>query len=91
MRRLSLEYAVASNRRPAPIGTSLRTLILQPSSDAYTLWVTLKAAYMGRATEQCRLTPTPSACTALSLEQAPTGSKQCPGTTERSVALWSGQ
>ena len=35
-----------------------------------TLWVTSKAACGGRATEQCGLTPTPSACTALSLEQA---------------------
>ena len=43
-----------------------------------TLWVTSKAAYEGRATEQCGLTPTPSAYTALSLEQAPLGNLSNP-------------
>ncbi len=65
---LNLEYAVASHRRPpwepayAPYTPALQR--------RNTLWVTSKAAYEGRATEQCGLTPTPSACTALSLKQA---------------------
>ena len=51
-----------------------------------TLRVTSKATYEGRATEQCGLTPTPSACTALSLEQAPTGqSKQSMSASKQAI------
>ena len=51
-----------------------------------TLRVTSKATYEGRATEQCGLTPTPSVCTALSLEQAPTGqSKQSMSASRQSI------
>ena len=69
---LSREYAVASHRRPAPAGASLRTLYFSPPATQNPLG-DVKAAYEGRATEQCGLLPTLSACTALSLEQAPTG------------------
>ena len=43
-------------------GVPLYTPALQRRN---TLWVTSKAACEGRDTEQCGLTPTPSACTAL--------------------------
>ena len=75
--------SVASHRRPALEGTNPRTHTpaLQRRN---TLRATLKATYEGRATEQCGLTPTPSVCTALSLEQAPTGQfKQ-----SRSLVSW---
>ena len=65
---------MASHRRPAPEGTDLRTHTpaLQRRN---TPRVTLKATYEGRATEQCGLTPTPTVCMALSLEQATGQSK----------------
>ncbi len=69
---------MASHRRPAPEGTDLRTHTpaLQRRN---TLRVTSKATYEGRATGQCGLTPTPSVCTALYLEQAhPLGNLSIP-------------
>ncbi len=67
--RLSLEYAAAGSRESQL--TAPYTPALQRRN---TLWVTSKAVYEGRATEQCGLTPTPSACSCLG--QARTGGGQ---------------